>query len=87
MKAYLISPETIRESWQFYGQPTIITQVETLEHLKQLFQKGKTLGLSVAIIRDAGRTQVARGSETVVAIGPGPVSLVDQVTQKLPLMK
>ncbi|XP_075249857.1 peptidyl-tRNA hydrolase 2, mitochondrial-like [Convolutriloba macropyga] len=87
LKAYLISPDTLKQSWTFQGQTTVVTQIDSLEELRSLFEKGKSLGLPVAIIRDAGRTQVARGTETVVAIGPGPISLVDQVTGKLPLMK
>ena len=87
LKAYLISPDTLKQSWTFQGQTTVVTQIDSLEELRSLFEKGKSLGLPVAIIRDAGRTQVARGTETVVAIGLGPISLVDQVTGKLPLMK
>merc|ERR1712226_90612 len=87
LKAYLISPDSLRQSWTFHGQTTIVTQINSLEELRSLYETGRNLGLPVAIIRDAGRTQVAHGSQTVVAIGPGPISLVDQVTGKLPLMK
>ena len=29
------------------------------------------LGLTVSVIRDAGRTQIAPGSKTVLGVGPG----------------
>lgn len=37
-------------------------------------------------IRDAGRTQIAAGSKTVAAVGPAPLSRVDQITGKLRLL-
>ena len=45
----------------------------------------KSLELPNSIIADAGRTQIDPGSKTVVAVGPGPEKLVDQVTGKLGL--
>ena len=38
------------------------------------------------IVRDAGRTQVAAGSETVIAIGPAPEELVNSITGHLKLL-
>ena len=46
----------------------------------------KSLGLITAIIQDAGRTQIEAGSKTVVAIGPGPEELIDQVTRHFGLL-
>lgn len=37
----------------------------------QLALQARQAGLESHIIRDAGRTQIARGSKTVVGIGPG----------------
>ncbi|CAM9864636.1 unnamed protein product [Discosporangium mesarthrocarpum] len=35
---------------------------------------------------DAGRTQIAAGSHTVLAIGPAPVSAFEGITSHLSLM-
>lgn len=43
-------------------------------------------GLLSYVVRDAGRTQIAAGSQTVLAIGPAPKSDIDRVTGHLPLM-
>lgn len=45
-----------------------------------------SLGLCARIIHDAGRTQIAANSATVLGIGPAPRSVVDQVTKHLKLL-
>lgn len=37
-------------------------------------------------VQDAGRTQIASGSATVLGIGPAPKSVVDSVTGHLKLL-
>jgi len=37
----------------------------------QLASHASSLGLVVSLVRDAGRTQIAAGSKTVIGIGPG----------------
>ena len=86
MKAYMMASQKARESWSFYGQPTIITQVDTEEEMGSLFRKAKEIALPACVIRDAGRTQIARGTQTVLAVGPAPCSAVDKVTGALTLM-
>jgi PTH2 family peptidyl-tRNA hydrolase len=38
-----------------------------------------------SIIRDAGQTQVAPGTRTVIAIGPAPKSVLDEISGHLKL--
>ena len=45
-----------------------------------------SVGLPTYVVHDAGRTQVAAGSQTVLAIGPAPRSRVDTVTGHLKLL-
>lgn len=42
-------------------------------------------GLVCCLISDAGRTQIAPGSITVLGIGPGPANLIDEVSGHLKL--
>lgn len=44
-----------------------------------------SLSLTAKVVHDAGRTQVAAGSATVLGIGPAPKSLIDQITGSLKL--
>ena len=43
-------------------------------HRVDLTRNGRSLGLETCVIRDAGRTQIAPGSKTVLGVGPGIAS-------------
>jgi PTH2 family peptidyl-tRNA hydrolase len=62
-----------------YGQPKIALRGADTAELDELARCART-------IQDAGRTQVAPGSKTVLGIGPGPARLINQVTGKLKLL-
>ncbi len=55
-------------------------------HRASLEAAARASGLPTALIVDAGRTQVAPGSATVLAIGPGEVARIDRVTGDLKLL-
>ena len=42
----------------------------------ELAAKAFSLNLDVVVIRDAGKTQIAPGSKTVLGLGPGSILLV-----------
>ncbi|KIW62386.1 peptidyl-tRNA hydrolase [Phialophora macrospora] len=71
--------------WERGGQPKIAVQVKSEEELETLQAQAISLGLCARIIHDAGRTQIAAGSATVLGI-LGPKSVVDQVTGHLKLL-
>jgi len=39
-----------------------------------LTRKGRSLGLETCLVKDAGKTQIAPGSKTVLGVGPGNAS-------------
>ena len=47
-----------------------------------LMVKARSLDLVSYVVADAGRTQIAPGSHTVLAVGPAPGHLVDQVSSQ-----
>ena len=53
--------------------------------LDALAAEVQRLGIVACIIYDAGRTQIERGSPTVLGIGPAPSVIIDKVTGKLKL--
>lgn len=68
------------------GQAKVVLQAKNEEDLETLQAQALSLGLCAQIIHDAGRTQIASGSATVLGVGPGPKSVVDQVTGGLKLL-
>lgn len=78
------NPELLKQ-WEYCGQPKVVVKAPDEETLIELLSHAKMLGLTVSLIQDAGRTQIAPGSQTVLGIGPGPADLVDKVTGHLKL--
>uniref|UniRef100_A0A8C8ZGL3 Peptidyl-tRNA hydrolase 2, mitochondrial n=1 Tax=Prolemur simus TaxID=1328070 RepID=A0A8C8ZGL3_PROSS len=78
------NPEVLKQ-WEYCGQPKVVVKAPDEETLVELLTHAKMLGLIVSLIQDAGRTQIAPGSRTVLGIGPGPADLIDKVTGHLKL--
>ncbi|KAL8976529.1 MAG: hypothetical protein Q9205_007473 [Flavoplaca limonia] len=76
----------ILKQWERTGQAKVVLQAHSEEDLETLQAKALSLGLCAQIIHDAGRTQIASGSATVLGVGPGPKSVVDGVTGGLKLL-
>ena len=81
-----ISGKIITEMWEVTGQAKVVLKVPDEPSMLELADRAKKLGIHVATIRDAGRTQIAAGSMTVCALGPGNAALIDQVTGDLKLL-
>lgn len=58
--------------WETTGCAKIAVKVSDLE-MREMEHIANVNGLVTYMVRDAGRTQIAAGSETVLAIGPAPV--------------
>lgn len=73
-------------NWEYMGQAKIAVKVEKEEEIYELMQKARDAHLVTYLVEDAGRTQIAAGSKTVLAIGPAPVSALDRITSHLKLL-
>ena len=79
------NPDYVKE-WTYSGQAKVTLKCDGGEQeLLALQSDARRRGLTAMSICDAGRTQIAAGSRTVLAIGPGPVDLIDKVTGHLKL--
>ncbi|EPS99137.1 hypothetical protein FOMPIDRAFT_1125073, partial [Fomitopsis schrenkii] len=85
-KALLKTNPSLLQHWERTGQAKIALKAGSEEDLLELEAVAKSLNLCARAIHDAGRTQIAAGSRTVLGIGPGPVELVNRVTGKLRLL-
>lgn len=71
--------------WEDYGTTKITLKCNDEVEMLALQKDARSSGLIACSIQDAGRTQIAAGSRTVLAIGPGPKTLLDKITGHLKL--
>ena len=86
VEAVLKAGKEIVVSWRRQGSPKIVVKVEDLEELYRICQMAKDQGIATALITDAGKTVIAPGTVTCVAVGPGKESEIDNITGRLKLI-
>lgn len=78
-------PQLVRR-WDDNGSAKIAVKVDSEEEMMSVFKAARDKNLNTCLIRDAGRTQIAPNSKTVLAIGPASSHEIDQVTGHLKLL-
>ena len=79
------SPEA-SSAWLAAGMPKVILRGSSHAMLAELHVKARAAGLPVALIEDAGRTVVARGTVTCLGIGPATAVQLQPLTGGLKLL-
>jgi len=72
-------------TWEQFGETKIVLKGLNAAHLRELQNKAGSIGLPHYAVQDAGKTQIAPGSLTVIAIF-GKSETVNEVTGQLALM-
>ncbi len=72
-------------AWELTGCAKIAVKCPTEEEMRTIFDKALAKGLPMYLVEDAGRTQIAAGSRTVLGI-LGPTYVFDDLTSHLKLM-
>ncbi|XP_019184917.1 PREDICTED: peptidyl-tRNA hydrolase 2, mitochondrial [Ipomoea nil] len=80
------SDRSLLRQWELCGQPKIVVTCKNQQEMNNLKEAADSIGLPTFVVADAGRTQVASGSKTVLAVGPGSKAAVDSITGKLNLL-
>lgn len=75
----------IAEEWLFEGMPKIVLKAGSEKELLEIFEKAKKT-IPAALVIDAGRTQVEKGSITALGIGPWNSAEIDKLTKHLKLL-
>ncbi|XP_053681046.1 uncharacterized protein LOC128731915 [Anopheles nili] len=86
MRASAGPAKTKLNAWLMQGQPKIVLRVDSLEELHLLTTRAEASGVIAEIVRDAGRTQVASGTETVLGVGPDQSQSIDALVGHLKLL-
>ncbi|MBY8999514.1 MAG: peptidyl-tRNA hydrolase Pth2 [Candidatus Heimdallarchaeota archaeon] len=74
------------DRWVAEGQKKVTVKIKSEEEIHVLAEKARRLDIPFAVINDAGLTQLAPGTTTVIGIGPSLEQNIDKVTKELPLL-
>ena len=86
VEAVLRSDKDMVREWRSSGMGKIVVKVDDKKELYRYLQLAKDAGLVTALITDAGKTVVAPGTETCIAIGPDDDEKIDGITKDLKLL-
>lgn len=78
--------QNILRQWEAEGQKKIALKCKSDAEMQSLLRAAEAKRIPCYLVADAGRTQVAAGSKTVLAIGPAPEMVVNEVTGSLRLL-
>lgn len=73
-------------AWLNTGQPKIVLRAESLKEIEKIANEANEKNIIHGMIHDAGRTQVAAGTITVLGVGPDTISRIDSVARHLRLL-
>lgn len=77
----------VLSAWKKEGQKKVILKVRGETELFELKAKCDSLKIPCSLTVDAGLTELAPGTATVLGIGPGRGEKINKVTGSLPLLK
>ena len=86
VEAVLRSEKDSVKEWRMSGMAKIVLKLSDLKELHKYNQLAKDAGLITATITDAGRTVIAPGTLTCMAIGPDQDEAIDEIISELKLM-
>lgn len=72
--------------WDVSGCAKIALKVKTITDMNDIKDKVRKAQIPYHTVIDAGKTQIAANSVTVLAVGPAPESIVNQFTGHLKLL-
>ncbi|KZX16925.1 peptidyl-tRNA hydrolase [Methanobrevibacter cuticularis] len=78
-------PEKIRK-WSNDGEKKVIVKVNSLEELFEIKEIAKKNNIPNYLVKDAGRTEIPRGTFTCLGLGPDEDEIIDKVTNDLKLL-
>jgi len=83
--AMLVDSETLKK-WGREGAMKIVVRVDDMKEFDAVHKKTKAAKLPHFLVRDAGKTQLKKGTVTALGIGPVDAKKVDKITGKLKLL-
>ncbi len=76
----------IVKKWESEGAKKVILKISSLSSLNGIRRKAVSAKLSHFVVRDAGLTQIKKGTVTCISIGPAEEKKIDKITKNLKLL-
>jgi len=73
-------------AWERTGCAKVAVQCDAQAEMEEILVRAYQMGIPCYLVEDAGRTQIAAGSRTVLGLGPAPVRVFEGLTSHLKLM-
>jgi PTH2 family peptidyl-tRNA hydrolase len=86
VEAVLKSDKKLVSNWRNLGQKKIVLKVENEKELYKFKEEAKDFGITTALIKDAGMTELKPGTITCLAIGPDTEERIDNITKDLKML-
>lgn len=85
-KKTLENKATLAQKWLNVGQPKIVLKVDSLSQLENLQTLAIESGITCALVKDCGRTQIAPGTATCLGLGPDYDEKINLLVRDLKLL-
>ncbi|KYK26075.1 peptidyl-tRNA hydrolase [Euryarchaeota archaeon SM23-78] len=86
IESMMNAKKTLVNKWLKEGMGKVVLKVKNVTELKKYVSKANKLGISTAMIRDAGHTVVKPGTITCAGLGPNETKKIDKIVSKLKLV-
>ena len=83
--AMLVDSETLNK-WNKEGAMKIVVRVNDIKEFDGVYKKIKSAKIPHFLVRDAGKTQLKKGTITALGVGPADSKNIDKITGKLKLL-
>lgn len=85
--SYKKTNKKIRKKWEANGAKKVVLKVKNKKELLELRSLCQNSKIPSYLVKDAGRTQLPKGTITCLGIGPEKEEKIDKITGSLPLLK
>lgn len=75
------------KKWEAEREKKIVVKVKDLRELFEIYEMVKNNDIPHYLVKDAGHTELPKGTITCLGIGPEDDEKIDKITQDLKLLK
>jgi len=74
------------KKWESGGSKKVVLKIGSLRKLNNIRKKAVSAKLPCFVVRDAGLTQIKKGTVTCIGIGPAEEKRINKITKNLKLL-